>query len=512
MKNSIYITLICFLLGATVNAQLFNPQTKEITETFFPDSDAIVESTPALKKKRGYTNYKELVDFINNLKEKHNKKVSITYIGKSQKGKDIPMVKLNLPNGKEKIKVFMQGGLHGDESASTETMLYLMDRLLNDTAYSNLLDHVELAIIPMANIDGFLKNKRSAANGLDLNRDQTKLIAPESIVLKQAFSDFAPHVAIDFHEYRPYRRDFARMGKFGVTNAFDAMFLYSGNLNIPKNIRDLTKNLFVDNASAVLDENNYTNHPYISSRKVFGEIHINQGSISSRSSATNFALSNAISSLIEIRGVALGKASFKRRIHTGFLIAISYLKTASENMKLVKNEITKATNQTNDVVVTYERDVYKNDIKFIDISDVAYVNKEMTIRDAWKAKPILTRPRPKAYIIDANQTEVIEKLKILGVEMEILNDSKTFQVNAYKVKSHNKATYKYEKRNIQVVETDLVKKEVTFNKGSAIVMMNQKRANIIPEVLEPEATNSFVSFSIIKAKTESILPIYRLLN
>ena len=38
-----------------------------------------------------------------------------------------------------------------------------------------------------------------AANG-DLNRDQTKLM----VVLKQAFSDFGPHVALDLHLKRFY--------------------------------------------------------------------------------------------------------------------------------------------------------------------------------------------------------------------------------------------------------------------------------------------------------------------
>ncbi|WP_367889131.1 M14 family zinc carboxypeptidase [Polaribacter filamentus] len=33
---------------------------------------------------------------------------------------------------KRKSRVWMQGGLHGDESASTEGMLYLIHQLLND--------------------------------------------------------------------------------------------------------------------------------------------------------------------------------------------------------------------------------------------------------------------------------------------------------------------------------------------------------------------------------------------
>ncbi len=510
MKKLVIILFILF--GFSAVAQ-FSPQSKKITEKFFPDpEDAVAEVTPALKKKRGYTDYKELLNFLNNLVENHPDKISMSFIGSSQKGKPIPMLKLTLPNGKEKIKVWMQGGLHGNEPASTESMLYLMHRLLNDENYVDILEHVDLAVVPMANIDGYLKNNRYAANGLDLNRDQTKLMAQETVILKKAYSAFNPEVAVDFHEYRPYRRDYARMGEFGLTNMYDAMFLYSGNLNIPKNMRELTEGVFVENARTVLDENNYKHHPYISTRKHYGDIHINQGSISSRSSATNNALTNAVSTLIEIRGVALGKTSFKRRIHSSFLIAISYLQTAAENMQLVKDEIKNATAQNNKIVVEYKRGIYKDSVQFIDINANEYVKYEMTVRDAWKAEAKITRSRPKAYIIEAHQVKLINKLKALGVEIQYLDQDQSYAVEKYKVTNYSKKPIRYEKMKLQTVEVDLIKENRSFAKGDALIMMNQRRANLVSEILEPEAPNSFVSFGVLKTEKDDILPIYRLLN
>lgn len=490
----------------------FSPQTKTITKTFFSDSDEVLNTTPALQKKRGFTNYKELIAFLNSTKANHPNKIRISFIGKSQKGKDIPMVNINIPNGKDKIKVWMQGGLHGNEPASTETMLYLIDRLLNDKAYERLIEYLDLAIVPMANIDGFLKNNRNSSNGLDLNRDHTKLMAPESVALKQAYSDFNPDVAVDFHEYRPYRRDFTKMSDFGVTNMYDVMFLCSSNLNIPKNLRDLTRTLFIENAGRSLDMFNYKHHPYISTTKVEGEIHINQGSISSRSFATNTALTNTISSLIEIRGVGIGKTSFKRRMHSGFLIAISYLKTATENMVLIKDEIEKANDAQNNIVVEYERGVYQDDVSFIDLERNEYITIDLTIRDAEKATPTLTRKRPKAYIINANQTDVINKLKILGVKVELLENDSVYNVESYVIDNYSVKPFKYEKMKLQTVSTNLKKGELNFPKGTAVVYMNQRRANIVPEILEPEAPNSLVSFGIIKTNKGETLPIYRLIN
>ena len=70
MRNSIILVISVFVFFA-LQAQP-SPQSKKITKKFFPDSESLLPVTPALKKKRGYTNYKELISFINDLKESQN--------------------------------------------------------------------------------------------------------------------------------------------------------------------------------------------------------------------------------------------------------------------------------------------------------------------------------------------------------------------------------------------------------------------------------------------------------
>lgn len=506
-----FINIVFLFLSVSIMGQL-NPQSKKITEKFFPDSDSILEITPALQKKRGFTDYDELLTFLNNLVTNHPTKIKLSFIGESQKGRKIPMVHLTNPNQNQKIKVWIQGGLHGNEIASTEGVLYLLDRLLNDATYTKILDNVDLAIVPMANIDGYLKVDRYSANGLDLNRDQTKLMAPESIVLKQAFTNFNPEVGLDFHEYKPYRKDFARLSSFGVASLYDAMFLYSGNLNVPENIRKLTDEVFVENARIVLDKNKFTHRPYVSTGKFSGEIHFNQGSNNARSSATNYALTNTISTLVEIRGVDLGRTSLKRRIHILFLIATSFLETSIKEMETVKNEIKKAVNQNNDLIVKSKKSIYKDQIKAIDLDTEEIIDLDVTIRDALQSKPVLIRKRPKAYLIEGGQTEIIEKLRTLGAEIEILPEDKEINVETFVIETYDRDKIKYEKMNLQKVDVKLIENKKLFKKGTFKILMNQKRANIIAEVLEPEAPNSFVSFGVLETSKGATLPIYRIPN
>ncbi|MGS2726722.1 M14 family zinc carboxypeptidase [Psychroserpens sp. BH13MA-6] len=510
MKHKIIYTVF-FLFSLMVEAQL-NPQSKKITEKFFPEFEALEDITPALNKKRGFTDYRELMAYLVKYEDKYPEHVTIQMIGESQKGKSIPMVYISNPNNEDKIKVWMQGGLHGNEPASTEALLYLLDKLLTDDSYNYLLDRIAIKMVPMANIDGYEKQDRYAANGLDLNRDQTKLMAQESVALKKAFSEFNPEVGMDFHEYRPYRRDFAKLSSFGITSAFDAMFLYSGNLNVPENIRKLTNELFVENAREALNDHNYLHHDYVSTDEYGGEVHFNQGSNNARSSATSYALNNTISTLFEIRGVGIGRTSFKRRIHTGFVIAISYLETAYEHMEAIKSELTIAQTSKADAIVTSERTVYEDTIKTIDLDSNDYIELEATFRDAGQMQAKLIRERPKAYIISASQEKLIKKLKALGSQVEILSEPTTLEVQTYNVIAYDRDDMPYEKMNRQTVKTELSIENISFPSGTFIIPMNQRQSNLIIEVLEPEAPNSFVSFGVLETDKGEQLPIYRQLN
>jgi hypothetical protein len=511
MKKNAYI--IFFMLCVLHAIAQLNPQSKKITEKFFPDHDQIQNVTPALQKDNGFTNYEELISFLEDLKSKYPNLVSLSYVGASQKGKQIPLIKISNPNSsQDKVKVWMQGGLHGNEPASSEGLLYLLHSILNDANYNYLFDKIDLAIIPMANIDGYLKQSRYSANGLDLNRDQSKLMAPESVVLKQAFTDFNAEVALDFHEYNPYRKDFSKMSSFGITSSYDIMFLYSGNLNVPKNVRMLTDTLFVKEAKIILTNNNLSHHDYVSTDEYQGEIHFNQGSISCRSSATSYALTNTVSTLIEVRGVGIGRTSFKRRINTTFLTGLSYLKTAYIHGNLVKETITKAQELPKEIAVTSTRKIYKDSLAVIDLDTNNLINLPVAIRDAMQSKPQLVRNLPKGYIINANQMELVKKLKTLGIIVQTLEEDTNYEVEAFVIQTYDGDGKLYEKMNLQEVESKIINKKILFEKGTFFISTHQKNAPLLTELLEPEAPNSFVSFGVLKTELNQELPIYRLLK
>ena len=62
----------------------------------------------------------------------------------------------------------------------------LVDYLLNTPDGTELLRKVSLALVPIANTDGYAMQSRKSGSGYDLNRDQSKLADPVTLLLKKS--------------------------------------------------------------------------------------------------------------------------------------------------------------------------------------------------------------------------------------------------------------------------------------------------------------------------------------
>ena len=136
-----------------------------------------------------------LLDFYKNIYE-------ISTIGKSEKGKDIHLIKIG--NGK-KI-VFGWSQMHGNESTTTKAIFDLLKFLNQKDVFQQqikeFLASFTLCIIPMLNPDGALAYTRENANEIDLNRDAQALSQKESRVLRQAFNKLKPDLCLNLHDQR----------------------------------------------------------------------------------------------------------------------------------------------------------------------------------------------------------------------------------------------------------------------------------------------------------------------
>ena len=104
----------------------------------------------------------------------------------------------------------------------------------------------------------------------------------------------------------------------------------------------MIENDFVNPTKKILEENHRKIDEYSVASEKNNEVVLTIGGTASRSSATNYALQNRISLLMEIRGLSEKGNVCKRRIETDFLAAISYIKIAGQKAADLKAVIAEA--------------------------------------------------------------------------------------------------------------------------------------------------------------------------
>jgi predicted deacylase len=146
----------------------------------------------------------------------------------SEEGRAFPYVVLSSSSanssvaslGDGKLKVWLQGGVHGNEPAGDEALLALLGKMDADQEWAaSILATQDIVVLPRYNPDGISYFQRTLATNYDPNRDHIKLARQQTRQIKEFFSKFAPHIAVDMHEY-------GAAGRYATnySNAADGMF------------------------------------------------------------------------------------------------------------------------------------------------------------------------------------------------------------------------------------------------------------------------------------------------
>ncbi|XP_014230662.1 carboxypeptidase A2-like [Trichogramma pretiosum] len=106
-----------------------------------------------------YHRYKEIMGYLDYLKEKYPHLVEIESIGKSFEGRDLMVAKISTgvdKNGEPKPSIWIDAGMHAREWISTAVATYILNQLVEKhDNYTRLLDVTDWIIMPVANPDGY---------------------------------------------------------------------------------------------------------------------------------------------------------------------------------------------------------------------------------------------------------------------------------------------------------------------------------------------------------------------
>ena len=147
--------------------------------------------------------------------------IHLTTFGYTNEGRPLPLLVVGAPDASPeavratgKTRVYLQGNIHAGEVCGKEALLMLMREYARG-GYPSWTDDLVLLVAPIYNADGNervdLRNRprqhgpiggmgqRPNAQGLDLNRDHTKLDSPEARSLVAMMTAYDPHVGVDLH-------------------------------------------------------------------------------------------------------------------------------------------------------------------------------------------------------------------------------------------------------------------------------------------------------------------------
>jgi len=501
----------------------------EQVKALYPSPDVDFNTPGFQPGKEDFTSTNELMTFLNELNNSSSY-MHMEIVGNSLEGRDIPLLvfskeQVESDEFNAKPTVWIEAQVHGNEPAAGESALVTAERLAKEQFGEEVLENINVVMLPRKNMDGSHYFQREGVLGLDINRDHMKQDYHESRILNKQFNRFTPEVSLTAHEYGATPNDaFSDIGEEGGAQYYDITLARGYNLNIPESLRDMSDDLFLENVHSDLEQTDYSYDTYTIAQNDNGELSLQETGTEPRYETNTQGLMPSMTFLIESRGIGIGKENFERRVHSQILTQESFLRTTAENSESIKTTVDnareeiinkgKVVDEDDTIVVTSERSEVSNDrlLEVVDIAAGEVVEVSGTYYSNVEADPTLERVRPSAYILPPGYHHIAERLKMQGVKVEKLINSQELDVETYTITNQETADTLYEGHVMNTVETEVNEETRYFPNGSYVIPMDQTAANFAAMALEPEAVDSYVTFNFIPGNMDDELPIYRYMN
>jgi hypothetical protein len=373
---------------------------------------------------------------------------------------------------------------HGDEPAGCEALIVIAHELAHG-ALQALLDRIDVIVLPRANPDGARDATRTTASGIDANRDHLLLKTPEAQAMARLAREYQPAVVADLHEYVVsglYRE------KFGAQQRADALVQYTTTANLPEFIGKASEEWFRQPLLASLKTADLRAEWYHTTSDDVADKKVSMGGAAPDTSRNVNGLRNAVSLLIESRGVGLGRLYFKRRVHTHVTAASSVLRSAAARAadlvklrQFVDSEVSAMACQ-GEAVVQAETTPSEYTLQMLD--PVSGADKAVTVtwNSALQLRPVKLRARPCGYWLAADQTDAVLRLRSLGVQVQQLAEMGVLRGE----------TYREAARVAQTVPT-----LIDVDPGSYYVALDQPLAHLVLAALEPDTPYSYLAQHVL---------------
>lgn len=464
-----------------------------------------------------------------------SERISLRSLGKSAEGRDLWLVVASTSGSatpgafarSAKPVVWVQAGIHSGEIDGKDAGLMLLRDLRADGRLGHLLEEVHLLFLPIFNVDGHERrtpfgriNQRGPAemgwrtNGrnLNLNRDYAKADTPEMQALLRALSHWDPDLYVDLHVTD------------GIDYQYDITWGYGGEQGYsPAISRWLSSRLDPALTGALQEEG------HVPGYLVFGLDNQNPDQGLFKWSAASPRFSDGYGNARHLPSLLVENHSLKpypQRVLGTYVFLAALLETLGREGAGLEQAISAdRARRPETIPLTFEvsADRAPEIIEFLGVEWESSPSRASGAEQlAWLGRPVtknlprieptepgLTVSRPRAYWVPAAWPEVIERLGLHGVEMEILEEPVEVQVEMYRLEGARLAAEPFEGHGrVELEQPPTVElRSERYPSGSARISMNQPLGDLAALLLEPQSPDSFLQWGFfleILSRTEYV--------
>jgi len=488
----------------------------------FPDP-AIRYSTPGLAdNRRAFTTNAEVGQWLDQLARTPapgGTVAGVLQLGPSQRGTPIPALVLTrardihpdtLMAGKRPT-VLLIGQQHGDEPAGSEALLVVAQELAHGLL-EPLLDQINVVIVPRANPDGAEAGTRATANGVDMNRDHLLLSTPEARALAVLARDYRPILVLDAHEFTVAGR---YLQKFNALQRHDALLQYATTGNVHEFLTKASKEWYHEPMVRTLKAQNLSTEWYHTTSTRPDDLRMSMGGVQPDTGRNVNGLKNAVSLLVETRGIGIGRTHIQRRVHTQITAITSALRSTAEraaSLEQVRSFVARDTiakacrDQT---VVEAAQTPEQHDLTMLDPETGADRVLRVDWNSSLKLRTLKQRARPCGYWLAAEAGAAVERLKLLGLQVLRVAEPGSLLADTYQETARETGSRQdvrgpmADGGGIVRAQVALVRSAIDVPAGSYYVPLNQTLANLAVAALEPDTQNSYFANRVIERLEDS---------
>jgi dipeptidyl-peptidase-4 len=440
-----------------------------------------------------YTSYDNMMKYLQDLQSRSLEMRLGTY-GETHSGRVLPYAVYSRPTVTQpweawalgKPVIVLAAGVHGGERTLRESVLILMRELSDRSSAANkMLDDLVIVVVPQINPDGFSNQPNPTRGnlwGLDLNRDYMKLEQPEiqgyvqNIILK-----WAPYLFIDGHN--------------GGAFPYNLNYQCGSHAAHDQRITQLCDKSIFPAIDKRLAAEQFKSYYYQGGNAQQWTV----GGSEPRIGRNYGAFANTVGILFE----SPGGQPMEIGVKSGLLGYKAVVEWSQANRTALREVVDRARRETialgekpgDSVPIEVKYDAEDEPANYLIGEGTGDNRKVVEVKGAKLMKkpvPVISRPRPYAYVLPREATEAVALLRQHGITVEQLTAQSSLAVSAYTVKDVSYSQVYNHSAATSIEVGEVLNLTRNFPAGSYVVRTAQMQGRVVVHLLEPESTDNVI--------------------